>query len=214
MKKSFPPLATESSSSFPKGHFKRVGLAELPPGLGFVRNQRTPSNPSRETATQSSNCEPRATSIWRETGPITKSFSDWLHDKLEPTHALTVTFRRRSQHLRPSTNDDVVQAIRHFLRVLSTQCYGSRTVRKRNARIPAAVVTGRGQHGNHPHAHFALRRPDFITRQEFETHIYFAIKKTWLINRETHLAPYENKGWIEYLMHHGIENFLLDFLSI
>lgn len=143
---------------------------------------------------------------------LVKIKTEWLDGLAKWTHALTVTIRRRNERGYATNNDDVYLALKHFLRVLSCSCYGSRQTKKRHLLVPAIVVADRGICSDHPHAHLALAVPNGMSGDIFTKKIYAALEKTRMFNREKKLKPYKDSGWIRYMLGHGADRIFTEFL--
>lgn len=133
--------------------------------------------------------------------------SRWIHELAPWTHAVTLTFRRRDIKGQAVSEQIIIQALRHFLRVLDKCCYSGSEVR-RGAYVPSAVVIGWGAYNNHPHAHLALSCPQETPHETFENLIESAAEATDWIDVERRVEPYRNEGWAEYMLNHGIENLI------
>lgn len=133
----------------------------------------------------------------------------WIHDLAPWTHAVTLTFKRSTGKGQTVNDQIIIQAIRHFLRVLDRCCYSGSKVRQ-GACVPSVVVIGWGTYNDHPHAHLALACPIQTEREAFEKFINSSAEATNWINRERFVDGYQNQGWIEYMLDHGIKNLVTE----
>jgi len=136
---------------------------------------------------------------------------DWLSSLAVWTHALTVTFRQQDRNGHRTGQAAMAAAIRHFLRVLAFNTFGPKRTRKGSLTVGAVVVLGFGRNEN-PHAHIALSCPAETSHDQFEQHIKAAMRRTVLFDKQMKIKPYETSGWIGYIVDHGTECLLPDFL--
>lgn len=138
---------------------------------------------------------------------------DWLHGLAPWSTAATFTFKRESRYGRSTNRSAVLGAVKHFLRLLSSFCFGLKNV-KRGQYVPSAVIADMGRYGLHPHVHVSLARPAFISARAFKRHILMAARKTALFDRSRRIRRYEDKGWSRYLLNHGVDNLVDSLLRI
>lgn len=135
----------------------------------------------------------------------------WIHELAPWTHAVSLTFKRRDIKGQAVNEQIIVQALRHFLRVLDKCCYSGSEVRQ-GAYVPSAVVIGWGAYNNHPHAHLALACRQEISHEDFNKLIFASADATDWIDQERRVEPYRTEGWAGYMLNHGIENLITNLL--
>jgi hypothetical protein len=135
---------------------------------------------------------------------------DWLHELAPWTTAATFTFKRQSRYGKSTNWQAVVGAVKHFLRVLSSLCFGLKNV-KRGQYVASVVIADMGPSGLHPHIHMSLVRPASLRDGTFRSHIRLAARKTALFDLSCQIRPYQDRGWSRYLLNHGV-NRLVDSL--
>lgn len=133
--------------------------------------------------------------------------SKWIHELAPWTHAVTLTFKRRGINGQAVSEQIIVHALRHFLRVLDKSYYSGSKFRQ-GAYVPSAVVIGWGTYNDHPHAHLALACRQEISHEAFKKLIVAASEATEWIDQERRVETYRNDGWAEYMLNHGINNLI------
>lgn len=130
-----------------------------------------------------------------------------IHDLANWTHAVTITFLRKNKFDRPCNEEVMLAAVRHFTRVLSIKCLRRKRF-DRGDRIPVAIAFGMGSYGFHPHCHMAISAPNDIDFEGFRKIINSVIRKTHWFDQQFLVKPYEDQGWIKYMLDHQEELFL------
>lgn len=142
---------------------------------------------------------------------IDESWIPWLASLAPWTHALTVTCKRFSSHNVPISETIVIDTARHFIRRINRRCFGRRS--RRIQIIPVVVTYGWGCYGDHPHLHFCFSSPTKMSFDDFSSVLEEASRKTFWIDRERHIEPYRNEGWMKYLVEHGSDNLIVPLIT-
>jgi hypothetical protein len=141
------------------------------------------------------------------------AYIDWLKTLGDPTHAVTLTFKRYEQDTKKPWNMPIIKkSTKVFLSVLN-QCIFGKHARKNNQCVMSAVVFGTGTYGDQPHAHLALQNPEHLSWDAFADLIVKAIETTNWVDGEFVIEPYESDGWLEYMVDHGEEDLLIDLCT-
>ena len=135
----------------------------------------------------------------------------WL-DSLAPwTHAATFTCKRTSVRNLSITEDILVDTAKHFIRRVNLRCYGKRA--RRSQLLPVVVTLGWGSYGDHPHLHFCFARPEWMLFEEFSKILDEEANKTMWIDRQRCVKPYQDIGWMDYLIEHGTSNLIVPLIN-
>jgi hypothetical protein len=141
------------------------------------------------------------------------AYIDWLKTLGDPTHAVTLTFKRYEQDTKkPWSMPIIKKSTKVFLNILNQNAFGKHA-KKNNLCIMSAVVIGTGTYNDHPHAHLALQRPSHLSWEEFRELILKTIKTRSWVDSEFTIDPYESDGWLEYMVDHGEEDLLIDLCT-
>ena len=141
------------------------------------------------------------------------AYISWLITLGDPTHAVTLTFKRYEQDTKKPWSVPIIKAsLKVFLSILNRNVFGKHA-KKNNQCVMSAVVIGTGAYNDHPHAHLALQTPKHLSWDEFTELIFKAIETTSWIDRESPVKPYISDGWLEYLLEHGEEDLLIDLCT-
>ena len=57
-----------------------------------------------------------------------------------------------------------------------------------------------------PHLHFAIGSHDKLHKDEILRHLNKACKKIDWVKGDIHIAPYQDKGWLNYLLKTGFSS--------
>ena len=141
------------------------------------------------------------------------AYISWLKTLGNPTHAVTLTFKRYEQdNKKPWSVPIIKDSLKVFLSILNKNVFGKHA-KKNNQCVMSAVVIGTGTCGKHPHAHLALQKPDHLSWDKFTELIVKPINTTHWMDREFIIEPYESDGWLEYMVEHGEEDLLIDLYT-
>ena len=99
----------------------------------------------------------------------------------------------------------------HYLRRLDATCFGPSKAR-RGHRVGSAVSFGWGVYDDHPHLHLSLAVPSETTQKRFAELVVIAARRTYWIDRLHVIKPYRDRGWMSYLVDHGMDNVILDLV--
>ena len=146
-----------------------------------------------------------------DTSRLTRAWTTWLHGLGPWTHAVTLTCRRYSVGRRPVTVEILQDAARHFLRRVNYACFRRRA--KRGHAVPSAVTYGWGTYEDHPHLHFSLAAPSFMTYAQFSVIVEGAADQVFWVDNQRKIEPYLDDGWSEYLVKHGADHLILALLT-
>jgi len=141
------------------------------------------------------------------------AYISWLETLGNPTHAVTLTFKRYGQDTKLPWNKPIIKkSTKVFLSILNKNAFGKHA-KKNNQSVMSAVVIGTGTYNDHPHAHLALQTPEHLSWDEFTELIFKAIETTSWIDRESTVKPFISVGWLEYMVDHGEEDLLIDLCT-
>ena len=141
------------------------------------------------------------------------AYISWLKTLGDPTHAVTLTFKRYEQDTKKPWSVPIIKdSLKVFLSILNRNVFGKHA-KKNNKCVMSAVVIGTGTYNDHPHAHLALQKPKNLSWDEFEKLIAKAIQTTSWVDGEFVIEPYESDGWLEYMVDHGEEDLLIDLCT-
>lgn len=141
------------------------------------------------------------------------AYISWLKTLGDPTHAVTLTFKRHRRDTKQPWNKPIIKdSLKVFLSILNRNVFGKQA-KKNNKCVMSAVVIGTGTYNDHPHAHLALQTPKHLSWDEFTELIFKAIETTSWIDRESPVKPYISDGWLEYMVDHGEEDLLIDLCT-
>ena len=142
---------------------------------------------------------------------LNEKWARWL-DSLAPwTHAATLTCKRTSLRNLPITEDILVDTARHLIRRVALRCYGRRA--RRSNFLPVVVTCGWGCYGDQPHLHFCFVHPNGLSFEAFSKILNEEADKTSWIDRQRCFKPYQDFGWLEYLIEHGTSNLIVPLIT-
>jgi hypothetical protein len=140
-----------------------------------------------------------------------EELTQWL-DSLAPwTHAATFTCKRTSVRNLSITEDIIIDTAKHFIRRVSLRCFGKRA--RRSQLLPVVVTFGWGSYGDHPHLHFCFALPEWMIFEEFSKILDEEANKTIWIDRQRCVKPYQDIGWMNYLIEHGTPNLIVPLIT-
>ena len=141
------------------------------------------------------------------------AYISWLKTLGDPTHAVTLTFKRYEQDTKKPWSVPIIKkSTKVFLDRLNKNVFGKHA-KKSNKCLMSVVVIGTGIYGDHPHAHLALQKPANLPWDKFTELIAKAIKTSSWIDRESAIESYISEGWLEYMVEHGEEDLLIDLCT-
>ena len=135
----------------------------------------------------------------------------WLDSLAHWIVAATFTCKRKTGLNIPITEDILVDTARHFIRRVNLRCYGRRA--RRSQLLPVVVTFGWGCYGDHPHLHFCFALPDGMSFAAFSKILNKEADKTSWIDRQRCIKPYQDFGWLEYLIEHGTSNLIVPLIT-
>jgi len=141
------------------------------------------------------------------------AYISWLKTLGNPTHAVTLTFKRHRHETKQLWNISIIKdSLKVFLSVLNRNVFGKHA-KKTNQCVMSAVVIGTGAYNDHPHAHLALEKPADLSWDKFTELIFKAIETTSWIDGQSTIELFESDGWLEYMVEHGEEDLLIDLCT-
>jgi len=141
------------------------------------------------------------------------AYISWLETLGNPTHAVTLTFKRYGQDTKLPWNKPIIKkSTKVFLSILNKNIFGKHA-KKKNQCVMSAGVIGTGVYNDHPHAHFALQKPEHLSWDAFADLIIKAIETTSWVDGEFAIEPYVSDSWLEYMVDHGEEDLLIDLCT-
>ena len=142
---------------------------------------------------------------------LNEKWVQWL-DSLAPwTHAATFTCKRTSVRNLPITEDILVDTAKHFIRRVALKCYGKKA--RRTQLLPVVATFGWGCYGDHPHLHFCFALPEEMSFEAFSAILKKEANKTIWIDRQRCIKPYQDFGWMEYLIEHGTAKLIVPLIT-
>ncbi len=119
--------------------------------------------------------------------------------------AVTLTFKKYLRaYGQRLTERTVEKSVLWFLSRLNRLCYGN-SAKRRGFCVGVATVLHKGGSGDNLHAHLALVAPLGMQYNEFKIRILKAATANDWIDRQCDIKPYQNKGWLKYMLHEGNE---------
>ena len=141
------------------------------------------------------------------------AYINWLKTLGNPTHAVTLTFKRYEQDTKKPWSVPIIKdSLKVFLSILNKNVFGKHA-KKNNQCVMSAVVIGTGTYNDHPHAHLALQKPEQLSWDAFTDLVIKAIETTSWVDGEFVIEPYESDGWLEYMVEHDEEDLLIDLCT-
>jgi hypothetical protein len=165
------------------------------------------ASPARGTLQASSDHE-----LKEKTNDPLAQWTSWINHYANWTHAATFTCKRKSKRGLPITSMIVLDTARHLTSRVNRKCFGKAA--RRGKSIAVIASHGWGLYGDHPHLHFIFASPSHLKFDDFSIILSKAADRTFWIDREWHIKPYRDVGWIEYLISHSTENLLIDLLPL
>jgi hypothetical protein len=118
--------------------------------------------------------------------------------------AVTITLKRNSQGKAPSLGS-ARKTFRRIFIDLERRIYGNRC-RRKGSRLQRIAFLGQGSQNDHPHIHWAIKAPLSMEMNVFKRKVEAFLRQERLAGTFD-VEKIRDTGWIEYLMHHGIEAF-------
>jgi len=103
------------------------------------------------------------------------------------------------------------KAARYLVNTLNRTLLGRGNVRK-GYRIGSGFVFGTGPYGEHPHVHMALAAPSNVSQEMMRKAISHAIRRTHGLGRQFVIKPYNDLGWINYMLDHCADGFEVELV--
>lgn len=129
-----------------------------------------------------------------------------------PDYSFTLTLKPVSGPRRLSTKiNDAEQAMDWFLHVLNTKCFGHGYRRKNFELGIFATIEGLGL-GQQPHLHGVIRLPNALPVDKFLHAFEYSQNRTKRFGYQTHLVPYYEFEWLQYITKTGLQSCSPRFL--
>lgn len=127
------------------------------------------------------------------------AYVSWLRTLGNPTHAVTLTFKRLRQDTKQLWSIPIIKkSSKVFLSVLNKNVFGKQAT-KINQCVMSVAVIGTGTYNDHPHAHLALQKPENLSWDEFTKQIAKTVLTIHWLDDQFVVEPYESDGWLEYM---------------
>jgi len=142
---------------------------------------------------------------------LKSNWAQWLDSLASWAIAATFTCKRTSIRNLPITEDILVDTAKHFIRRVALKCYGRKA--RRSHPLPVVVTCGWGCFGDQPHLHFCFALPLGMSFEEFSKILNEEADKTGWIDRQRCIKPYQDFGWLEYLINHGTTKLIVQLIT-
>lgn len=130
----------------------------------------------------------------------------------EPNYSFTLTLKPVHGARRRLTKIvDAEQAMDWFLHVLNTRCFGHGYKKKKVEVGVVATLEGIAI-GQHPHWHGVFRLPNGLSSEKFLFAFEHARKRTRRLGQQSHIEPYYEANWFEYITKLGAESLAPKFM--
>lgn len=120
--------------------------------------------------------------------------------------AVTMNLKRRHPHYQTYLTPQIFeQTGRHYLSLVNKGLF-KRQYRYSHAKLNSIFCMELGGLEKRPHLHFAIGSHDKLHKDEILRHLNKACKKIDWVKGDIHIAPYQDKGWLNYLLKTGFSN--------
>jgi len=100
------------------------------------------------------------------------------------------------------------QTGRHYLSLVNKGLF-KRQYRYGHAKLNGIFCMELGGIEKRPHLHFAVGLKNKLGKEELLSQLNKAYKKMDWVKGDIHIAPYENTGWLDYLLKTGFDSVVL-----
>ena len=100
------------------------------------------------------------------------------------------------------------QTGRHYLSLVNKGLF-KRQYRYDHAKLNGVFCMEVGGLEKRPHLHFAIGSNNQLHKDELLSHLNKAYKKMDWVKGDIHIAPYEDAGWLDYLLKTGFDSVVL-----
>lgn len=123
-----------------------------------------------------------------------------------PAYSFTLTLKPVAGPRRMTTKiSDAEQAMDWFLHVLNTKCFGHGYRRKRIELGIFATIEGL-ELAEQPHLHGVIRLPNALPFEKFLKAFEYSKNRTKRFGYQTHLEPYYEHNWLQYITKTGLQS--------
>lgn len=100
------------------------------------------------------------------------------------------------------------QTGRHYLSLVNKGLF-KRQCRYGHSKLNGIFCMEFGGIENRPHLHFAVGLKNELGKEELLSQLNKAYKKMDWVKGDIHIAPYQNVGWLDYLLKTGFDSVVL-----
>ena len=123
--------------------------------------------------------------------------------------AVTINLKKRHPIYKTYITPQIFeQTGRHYLSLVNKGLF-KRQYRYGHAKLNGIFCMEVGELEKRPHLHFAIGSDNKLHKEELLSQLNKAYKKIDWIKGNAHITPYQDTGWLNYLLKTGFDNVVL-----
>jgi len=123
--------------------------------------------------------------------------------------AVTINLKKRHPYYQTFITPQIFeQTGRHYLSLVNKGLL-KRQYRYGRAKLNGIFCMEIGGIEKRPHLHFAIGSNNQLDKDELLSHLNKAYKKMDWVKGDIHIAPYQDAGWLDYLLKTGFDSVVL-----
>ena len=141
--------------------------------------------------------------------PSIRDISRFLDSQGPFDWAVTMNLKKRHPIYQTYITPQIFeQTGRHYLSLVNKGLF-KRQYRYGHAKLNSIFCMELGGIEKRPHLHFAVGLKNELGKEELLSQLNKAYKKMDWVKGDIHIAPYQDKGWLDYLLKTGFDSVVL-----
>lgn len=141
--------------------------------------------------------------------PSLSEISSFLNSRGPFQWAVTMNLKKRHPTYHTYITPQIFeQTGRHYLSIVNKGLF-KRQYRYGHAKLNGIFCMEIGTLDKRQHLHFAIGSNNQLHKEELLRQLNKAYKKMDWVKGDIHIAPYQDRGWLEYLLKTGFESVVL-----
>jgi len=141
--------------------------------------------------------------------PSISEISRFLHSQGPFDWAVTMNLKKRHPQYQSYITPQIFeQTGRHYLSLVNKGLF-KRKYRYGHAKLNGIFCMEIGGTEKRPHLHFAIGSKDLFHKEDVLRELNKAYRKMDWVKGNIHIAPYQDAGWLNYLLKTGFDSVVL-----
>jgi len=141
--------------------------------------------------------------------PTARDWASFLHKQGPFDWAVTMNLKKRHPHYQTYLTPQIFeQTGRHYLSLVNKGLF-KRKYRNGHAKLNGIFCMEVGGQEKRPHLHFAVGSKNQLLKEDLLRQLNKSYKKMDWVKGDIHITPYQDAGWLEYLLKTGFESVVL-----